>query len=39
MIARMYWQRFLCFLGCHGGPFTIWHHSIDCDACGRQVSD
>lgn len=36
---RARWRRFMCLVGFHEGPLTIWHHSVDCDACGRQVSD
>jgi hypothetical protein len=38
-VKRTRWQRLLCLFGFHPGPFTIWHHSINCDACARQISD
>jgi hypothetical protein len=38
-VRRTRWQRFLCWMGFHEGPFSIWLHSIDCDACGRIVDD
>jgi hypothetical protein len=38
-VKRTRWQRLLCLFGLHPGPFTIWHHSINCDACARQISD